>query len=185
LHGNPNIPIVLGTSTSENIRLTAEIADGWLSMSWYPGALERFGPLLEEGLARRGDGRTMKDFPIIAINPVYVSNDVRSAMTAAKEVIALYAGGMGAKGKNFHKQRMSQAGFAEAAERVQELFLAGHRAAAVDAVPDEYVDLIALVGPAERIRERWKKWADSGLDTFAASLHDDEALEVIGKLARG
>ena len=185
LNGNPNIPVVLGTSTRENIKLTAEIADGWISMSWYPGALERFGPWLEEGLARRADGRTMKDFRIMAINPVYMSDDVRSAMHDAKKVIALYAGGMGAKAKNFHKDRMAQAGFREAAERVQELFLAGHKDEAVDAVPDDYVDLIALIGPAARIQERWRNWADSGLDTLAVSVHDDEVLEVIGKVARG
>jgi len=184
LHGNPDIPIMLGTSTRENIKLTAEIADGWVSMSWYPGALKRFGPFLEEGLARRGDGRTLKDFKIVAINPVYVADDVRSAMNAAKEPIALYAGGMGAKSKNFHNERMAAAGFPEAAERVQELFLAGHKEEAVGAVPDDYVDLIALIGPAARIKEKWRDWADSGLDTLALSIHDDEALELIGKLAR-
>jgi len=184
LHGNPDIPIMLGTSTRENIKLTAEIADGWVSMSWYPGALKRFGPFLEEGLARRSDGRTLKDFQIVAINPVYVADDVRSAMNAAKEPIALYAGGMGAKSKNFHNERMAAAGFPEAAERVQELFLAGHKEEAVRAVPDDYVDLIALIGPAARIKEKWRDWADSGLDTLALSIHDDEALELIGKLAR-
>jgi len=184
LHGNPDIPIMLGTSTRENIKLTAEIADGWVSMSWYPGAFERFAPLLEEGLARRSDGRTMKDFRIVAINPVYVADDVRSAMAAAKAPIALYAGGMGAKSKNFHKDRMAQAGFPEAAERVQELFFAGRKEEAVQAVPDEYVDMTALIGPAARIREKWRDWADSGLDTLALSIHDDEALEVIGKIAR-
>jgi alkanesulfonate monooxygenase SsuD/methylene tetrahydromethanopterin reductase-like flavin-dependent oxidoreductase (luciferase family) len=160
LHGNPNIPIMLGTSTRDNIKLTGEIADGWVSMSWHPGALKRFGPMIEEGLALRNDGRTLKDFRIVAINPIYVADDVRTAMDQAK------------------------AGFAEAAERVQELFLAGHKDEAVRAVPDEYVDLIGLVGPAARIREKWKDWADSGLDTLALSIHDDRALEVVGEIIR-
>lgn len=185
LHGNPDIPIMLGTSTRENIKLTAEIADGWVSMSWHPGALKRFGPMIEEGLALRSDGRTLKDFRIVAINPIYVADDVRTAMDAAKGPIALYAGGMGAKTKNFHKERMAKAGFAEAAERVQELYLAGHKEEAVQAVPDDYVDLIGLVGPAARIKEKWKDWADSGLDTLVLSIHDDRALEVVGEIIAG
>jgi len=185
LHGNPNIPIMLGTSTNENIRMTAEIADGWVSMSWYPGALKRFGPLIEQGLARRTDGRTLKDFRIVAINSIYVADDVRTAMDAAKGPIALFAGGMGAKTKNYHKERMASAGFAEAAERVQELFLAGRKDEAVQAVPDEYVDLIALAGPPERIKEKWKDWADSGLDSLVLGIHDDRTLEVVGELIKG
>jgi len=185
LHGNPNIPIMLGTSTNENIRMTAEIADGWVSMSWYPGALKRFGPLIEQGLARRTDGRTLKDFRIVAINSIYVADDVRTAMDAAKGPIALFAGGMGAKTKNYHKERMASAGFAEAAERVQELFLAGRKDEAVQAVPDEYVDLIALAGPPERIKQKWKDWEDSGLDSLVLGIHDDRTLEVVGELIKG
>ena len=184
LHGNPEIPIMLGTSTRENIKLTAEIADGWVSMSWHPGALERFKPLLEEGLARRGDGKTLKDFRIAAIIDTFITEDVEAAMKAAKAPVALYVGGMGAKSKNYHKDKMVDAGFGEAAARVQELFLAGHRDEAEKAVPDEYVDRIALIGSAARIKEKWKGWADSGLDTLAVSVTSDEALEIIGKIAR-
>ena len=184
LHGNPDIPIMLGTSTKENIRLTGEIADGWVSMSWHPGALKRFGPLLEDGLARRNDGRSLKDFQIVAIIDTFISEDVGSAMKAAKAPVALYVGGMGAKSKNFHKDKMADAGFGEAADRVQELFLAGHKEEAAEAVPDEYLDRIALIGSAARVKERWKDWADSGLDTLAMSITSMEALEVIGKIAR-
>lgn len=184
LHGNPNIPIMLGTSTRENIKLTGEIADGWVSMSWHPGALTRFAPLLEEGLARRADGRTLRDFQIVAIVDSIITEDVREALHAAKAPVALYVGGMGAKSKNFHKDKMVEAGFGEAAARVQELFLAGHKEEAAQAIPDEYIDRIALIGSAARIREKWRDWADSGLDTIALSAVNDEALEVIGKVAR-
>ncbi|MCF8709555.1 LLM class F420-dependent oxidoreductase [Rhizorhapis sp. SPR117] len=184
LHGNPDIPIMLGTSTKENIKLTAEIADGWVSMSWHPNALERFKPYLEEGFARRADKRTLKDFQIAAIVDTFISEDVASAMKAAKEPVALYVGGMGAKSKNYHKDKMVDAGFGEAAERVQELFLAGHKEEAAQAVPDEYVDRIALIGSESRIRQKWKDWEASGLDTLALALPNDESVEVVGKILR-
>jgi F420-dependent oxidoreductase-like protein len=185
LHGNPRIPILLGTSTRANIALAGEIADGWLSMSWVPGAMRRYGPLLEEGLARRTDGKTLRDFEIYAMIDVVVSADLRAAFDAAKPDVALYVGGMGTRAKNFHKDKMCEAGFAEAAARIQELYLAGRKAEAAAAVPDDYIDATSLLGPPQRIRQRWKDWATSGLSGLALVIRDDEAVEIIGPLARG
>jgi len=183
LHGNPDIPVILGTSTPGNIRMTAEIADGWLSMSWVPGAMKKYGPLIEQGLAKRTDGKTFKDFQVTAMVAVYVNKDVKQAIDALKPEIALYTGGMGAKEKNFHKQKMIDRGYADAAERIQELYLAGRKDEAAAAVPDEYVDEGAFVGPAERLKERWRAWADSGLYAVTLSQATDEAVEIMGKIA--
>lgn len=183
LHGNPDIPILLGTSTPGNIRLTGEIADGWLSMSWYPGAMKRFGPMLQEGLAKRSDGKTIEDFEINAVISV-VTGDVRSALRRLKPDIALYVGGMGAKAKNFHRDKMVEAGFSQEADRIQELYLAGRREEATEIVPDEYVDQGALVGPAERIHSRWKAWADSGMTSVIIMHPSSEIVDLMAKIAR-
>jgi F420-dependent oxidoreductase-like protein len=182
LHGNPDIPVMLGTATPGNIRMTAEIADGWLSMHLVPGSLKHYLPILQEGFAKRIDGKTLKDFEIRASVGVKITNDVKEAIKLAKPHVALYVGGMGAKDKNFHKDTMIRRGYPEAAERIQELFLAGRKEEAAAAVPDEYVDEEGLMGPPERIKERWSRWRDSGLTMVSLSNPSDEAVELIGGL---
>jgi F420-dependent oxidoreductase-like protein len=183
LHGNAGIPVYLGTSTPTNIRMTAEIADGWLSMSFTPGDMKRFAPLLEQGLAKRTDGKTLKDFRIHGSVAVHITNEPGKAIAAMKPGIALYVGGMGAKDKNFHKDIMVERGYGEVANRLQELYLAGRKDEAAAAIPDEYVDNTALIGPPERIAQRWKAWADSGLTGLNLSRPSLEVLELMAKVA--
>jgi len=88
--------------------------------------------------------------------------DVKACMAPIREYMALYIGGMGARGKNFYNDYASRLGYADAAKRIQDLYLGGHKAEAAAAVPDELVDACHLVGPAERILARAKRWADAG-----------------------
>ena len=184
LHGNPDIPVFLGTATPTNIRMTGEIADGWIGMHLTPSTVKDHIPLIEQGLARRTDGKTLADFVLRGTLLAQVATDVKAALAALKPQVALYAGGMGAKDLNFHKDAMVRRGFGEAAERIQELFLAGRKDEATAAVPDEYVDDEHLVGPPERIRERWKPWLGSGLNMMTFMQPDDATLEVLGTLPR-
>ncbi|MBV1688934.1 LLM class F420-dependent oxidoreductase [Novosphingobium sp. G106] len=183
LHGNPNIPVYLGTQTPLNIRMTAEVADGWLPMGFVPSDMPRYRPLLEEGLARRKDGKAMADFDIHGSVGVRITDDVAAALKELKPGVALYVGGMGAQEKNFHREAMIERGYPEAAMRIQELFLSGRKEEAADAVPDEYVDMSALVGPPDRIRERWKAWADSGLTALTLNRANEDVVELIAKIA--
>lgn len=183
LHGNPKIPIYLGTQTPLNIRMTAEIADGWLPMGFAPCDMKRFRPILEEGLARRSDGMTFDMLEIHGSVSVRITDEVAAAMQEAKPGIALYVGGMGARDKNFHRQAMIDRGFRDAAMRIQELYLAGRKDDAAAAVPDDYVDMTTLIGPAERIRERWKAWADSGLTGITLNRVTVDVVELMAKIA--
>jgi len=183
LHGNAAIPVLLGTSTPTNIRMTAEIADGWMSMSWGPNGMKQYRDLLNEGLARRQDGVKLSNFHIQGAVSVSITDDVRKAIDALKPGIALYVGGMGAKDKNFHKDNMAAAGFGDAANRIQELYLAGKKEEAAAAVPDEYVDSNQLVGPPERIKQRWHAWADSGANGITLSRASLEVVELMAKIA--
>ena len=183
LHGNPDIPIYLGTATPTNIRMTAEVADGWLSMHLAPDSLKKtYLPIIEEGLAKRTDGKTLDDFEIRASLSVHIAPDVQQALDAMKPMVALFVGGMGAKDKNFHKDAMVDRGYADAAERIQELYLAGHKEEAAAAVPDEYVDDECLVGPPDRIRERWQPWRDSGVTQMCFTQPSDEVVELMAKI---
>jgi F420-dependent oxidoreductase-like protein len=182
LHPNPALPIWLGTGSELMVKLTAEIADGWLPFGFGPRMLALYRPWLEEGFRRAGGGKSFKDFEIYAGCSVTITDDVRKALDAQKPMTAFYVGGMGHPELNFHKQRMARCGYPEAAERIQELFLAGRRDEAIRAVPDEYIDENGLVGPVARIRQRWKAWEDSGATGLVIHTQQDEALDLMAEL---
>jgi len=188
LHMNPDIPIYLGTETDAMVRLTGEIADGWLALGFVPGSLSYHMPLLEEGFRRAekatGKKKTRADFTIQASVHVEVEEDVRGALARLKPGVALYVGGMGHRDKNFHKEMMIRRGFGDAAERIQELYLAGRKEEAIAAVPDEWVDMKSLVGPPARIKQRYRAWEESGADALTVRSRQPEAIEVMAEAAR-
>jgi len=184
LHMNPDIPIYLATGNESTVKLTAEIADGWLPMGFMPGAMDEYRPWLDEGFRRAGNGKSMKDFAITASVHVEVENDVKAALAKLKPEVALYVGGMGHKTKNFHNDIMVRRGFGDAAKRIQELYLEHRKDEAIAAVPDEWVDMKSLVGPPARIRERYRAWEDCGADTISVRSRQPEAIEVMAKAAR-
>ena len=183
LHGNPDIPVMLGTATPGAVRLTGEIADGWLTMHSTPESLSRDIQALEQGIAKRTDGKTLDDMEIVGNVRVILTDDVKAALDTARPTIALYVGGMGAQSKNYHKQKMIERGYAEAAERIQELFLAGRKEEAIAAVPDDFLDEMSLVGPRARIAERFKLWRDSRFTHLRLVGVDMEAMEMMARAA--
>jgi F420-dependent oxidoreductase-like protein len=183
LHTNPSLPIWLGSGSEANVRMAAELCDGILPLGFVPGRMDDFRPWIEEGFRRAGNGKAWKDFEIQGSVSVTITDDVRGALRALKPGVALYVGGMGHRDINFHKQQMERRGYGEAAARIQELYLAGRKAEALEEVPDEYVDEGALVGPVARIRERYRAWEDSGVTGLTVGTQQDEALELMADLA--
>ena len=183
LHTNPDIPIWLGTGNETNVKLTAEIADGWIPMGFVPGMMKVFEPWLDEGFRRAGGGKSLADLEIQAQTQLAITDDVQAALDAMKPQAALYVGGMGHEKLNFHKDQMARRGFPDAAARIQELFLAGARAEAIAAVPDEYLDQGALIGPVARIRQKWRAWEESGATGLTLHTRQDEAMELVAELA--
>jgi F420-dependent oxidoreductase-like protein len=184
LHTNPRIPIYLATGNESTVKLTAEIADGWLPMGFMPDSMKEYRPWLEEGFRRAGNGKGFHDFTIHASVHVEVDDDVKAALQRLKPEVALYVGGMGHRSKNFHNDIMARRGFGDAAQRIQELYLAGRKAEATAAVPDEWVDWKSLVGPAARIRQRYRAWEESGADSLSVRSRQPAAIEVMAEAAR-
>ena len=182
LHMNPKIPIWLGTGTESNVRLTAEIADGWFPLAFVPGMMDLYRPWLEEGFRRAGGGKSIDDFEIQPGVTVIVTDEIEQAFDRMKPGIALYVGGMGHRDKNFHNDMMVRRGYPEAAQRIQELYLAGRKREAIDAVPNEYCDEASLVGPPQRIRERYAEWEGSGATGLTLSCRQIEGLELMADL---
>jgi alkanesulfonate monooxygenase SsuD/methylene tetrahydromethanopterin reductase-like flavin-dependent oxidoreductase (luciferase family) len=163
------------------VALTAEIADGWLPMGWSPANANEFRPALEKGAAR--SGRSLDTLAIQAGTTVHITDDVAGTIAAMKPRTALYVGGMGSREKNFHKDAMARRGYADAATRIQELFLAGRRDEAIAAVPDEYLDEGALLGSPSRIAERFDPWLSSGITGLTIHTDQDEAVALMAGLA--
>src|SRR5205823_8928562 len=108
-------------------------------------------------------GKDRSKFEIHASVHVDVDRDVKAALARLKPEVALYVGGMGHRDKNFHKDMMIRRGFGDAADRIQELYLAHRKDEAIAAVPDEFCDEMALVGPVGGIRESYRAWAECGI----------------------
>jgi F420-dependent oxidoreductase-like protein len=168
------IPIYLAAIGPKNVALAAEIADGWLPIFVDP---ERFADAFGASLAGAPDG-----FEIAATVSVLVGDDVQTLRDSLKPHLALYIGGMGAKGRNFYNSLMRRYGWETEAERIQELYLAGHPRDATAAVPDELVDAVSLVGPKERIRDRLAAWHETPVTTLIVGSPQPEALQVLAEL---
>ncbi len=181
LHMNPDIPIFLGTGMESTVRLTAEVADGWLPLGYVPETTATYEPWIDAGLAKADKAK--EAFEVQAMTGVIVTDDVQSALDRMKPGIALYVGGMGHKSKNFHKEMMIRRGFGDAAERIQELYLAGRKPEAIAAVPDEFVDQGALVGDESRIKRRFRDWEESGATGLTIS-GDERAIRLMAEAAR-
>jgi F420-dependent oxidoreductase-like protein len=183
LHGRADIPIYLASIGPQNVALTAEIADGWLPIFFSPTAYASvYQPLIEEGFARAGAAKTIAQFDIAPTIYVIIEDNLEMAWNQLKPMLALYIGGMGAKGKNFYNDLAKRLGFGQEAETIQDLYLDGKRAEAVAAVPDELVDSIALCGPKDRIKDRLQQWKDSPVTTLNVATFDIEAIRTMAEL---
>ena len=168
------IPIYLAAIGPRNVALAAEIADGWLPIFVAP---ERFEMAFGESLAGARDG-----FEIAASVNVLVGDDVQALRDSLKPYLALYVGGMGAKGKNFYNTLVRRYGWEVEAQRIQELYLGGHQREAIASVPDELVDAVALVGPKERIRDRLEAWRETPVTTLVVGSPQPDALKTLAEL---
>src|SRR4029077_13143409 len=158
----------------------AEVADGWIPMGLSPANAAEFHATLAKGAAR--SGRELDTLAIHGSTTVHLTDDVAGTIARMKPRVALYVGGMGARDHNFHKDSMVRRGYPDAAEQIQELFLAGRRDEAVAAVPDEYVDEGALLGSPERIAKRFVPWTECGLTGLTIHADQDEAIELMAEL---
>jgi F420-dependent oxidoreductase-like protein len=161
----PDLPVYLGAEGPKNIALAAEIADGWIAMLYTPKEDAWYRARLAEGFARTGARRTAEDFEVVALLPVVIHPDVETAADMIRPFVALYAGGMGARGANFHFEVIARMGFEAEATKVQELYLAGNKAEAIAAVPTKMVEELALVGPLEKVRDEFEAWRDTVVTT--------------------
>jgi F420-dependent oxidoreductase-like protein len=171
------IPIYLAAIGPRNVELTAEIADGWLPFLYSPEREGVYAEQLEAGLAK--GGRDASALDIAATTWVAMGDDVAACRDQLRPMLALYVGGMGARGRNFYNDLVSRYGYEQAAKAIQDLYLDGKKAEAAAAVPDALVDEVCLVGPRERLVERLEAWKASRVGTLILGTHQPDALEAL------
>src|SRR4051794_20611735 len=161
-----DIPIYLGAEGPKNIALAAELCDGWLAMLFDPRNPGYFEDALNEGFAREGARRSKQDFEVAATVPLIVTDDAAAAADMLRPFYALYFGGMGAKGKNFHANVAIRMGYGDMIDEVADLYLEGKRDEAGAAIPTELIDKLSLIGPKEKIRNDLDVWRGSLVTTL-------------------
>ncbi len=162
------IPILIAAMGPKNVQLAAEQAEGWAPFFFLPeGADEVWGQDLAAGKAKRD--AALGELDIVAPVPLAIGEDVEALLDAMRPVFALYLGGMGAKGKNFYHDLAARFGYEAEADRVQELYLDGHKNEAAAAVPGELLRSMSLVGPRSWVAERVSALHQAGVRTLSVS----------------
>lgn len=177
------IPIVIAALGPQNVQLTAEIAEGWQPVFYMPEkADEVWGDALRAGFAKRDPA--LGELDVMVSASLAIGEDVEDRLAWAKPQLALYLGGMGARGQNFYHKLATRYGFGEAADRIQDLYLAGLKQEAVAAVPDELVRSVSLIGPRGYIKDRVAAFAESGVTTLLVHPmgNERESMEYVEEL---
>ena len=156
-----DLPIFLAAEGPRNVAMAAEIADGWFPFLYSPEHDQHYRDALAEGFARPGARHGFEDFEVAVPSQVVINDDIEAAADWIRPFIALYVGGMGARGQNFHFDVVARMGFEAEANRIQDLYLAGRKEEAVKAVPTALVEAMAMIGPADKIRSEKERWTKS------------------------
>jgi F420-dependent oxidoreductase-like protein len=179
-----DIPIYLAAEGPKNIAMAGELCDGWLALFYSPHHDGFYREALDEGLARPGARRTRDDFEVAATVPLIITDDVEAAADALRPMYALYFGGMGARHTNFHANVAIRMGYEAEVEKIQELYLGGHKDQAAAAIPTRLLEQLTLIGPADKIRHDLEAWRDSSVTTLLVG-GDPATLRTIAELVNG
>lgn len=185
LEANTSIPIYTASITPAGLRCAAQVADGVFPVWMDPDKYELFADDFNAGFEKAGNGKSLTDFDVAPFVSVSMNDDLEVAYDSLRPWLALYIGGMGAKGKNFYNDYATRLGYEGAAEEIQDLYLAGNKLEAEAKVPKELLDEVALVGPKDRIRERLSRWKDAGkrgeVGSMLVGAQDPAVLELLAE----
>ena len=163
-----SIPVFLGAIGRKSVEISAEIADGWIPIFFSPEKFEEaWGEHIEIGLEK--GNRRREEFEVSPSVQVAIDGDLEAARNVVRMGLVLYFGGMGSRKTNFYVDLAHRCGFGEVADEVQELFQAGDKEKAFQAVPDEVVNAVSLIGPEDEVAERLAAFTAKGVDRLIAT----------------
>ena len=182
LHCEAPIPIYAATITPAGVQAAAEVADGFFPVWMDPDQYSAFAAPIENGFKAAGAGKSLANFDVAPFVRVIVGDDVAQCMQPIRENMALYIGGMGARGKNFYTDYATRLGFEAEAAKIQDLYLAGRKGEAAATVPEALIDACHLVGSRARIKDRAQRWIAAARKGHVGSMligGDKAALETV------
>jgi F420-dependent oxidoreductase-like protein len=179
-----DIPIYLAAEGPKNVALAAELCDGWLPLFFSPSQDAYYRECLESGFRASGDPTRRDRFEVTATAMLIPGDDPEACADMIRPMIALYAGGMGAKGANFHYELFARMGHEEVVAKVQKLYLDGRKAEAAAAIPLAMVEDVALVGPPHKIRDELAAWRETCITEFLLS-GPAQMLSTFAEIMRG
>jgi F420-dependent oxidoreductase-like protein len=184
LRHEAHVPIYLAAIGPKNIRLAAELCDGWLPAIVFP---ERFGPMRDQfESALAAAGRRRNDVVIAASTGAVINDDPAVARNVYRPYVTLLVGGMGTRQQNFYRNLVTAYGYGTIAEEITDLYLAGKIAEAESLIPDELIDGVGLVGDEQRVKQRLAAYRAAGIDIFSiapSGRSTDEKLEALRVVA--
>ena len=179
----PTIPIWVASLGPKNVEMTAEVADGWLPTLYIPElAAGVWGDALAKGAANRSPDLGPLEICAGSLAAVVTGDDVQAIRDLARPSVALYVGGMGARGRNFYNSLVQRYGFEAEAARIQDLYLAGHKQEAAAAVPEELLEKTSLVGPESYVKDRIAAFKESGVTVLNVIPADADPARLVEQL---
>ncbi len=177
----PAVPLYIAALGAKNVELTAEIADGWIPHLFAPEHAQKVwsGPLGDGAAKRSAD---LAPLEIVAGALCAIGDDVKSLLDFARPMVALYVGGMGARGKNFYNQLVCEYGYEAEAKLIQDLYLDGKKDEAAAAVPDDLLEMINLVGPEGYVKERVAAFKEAGVTNLQIMPAAEDAPGLVRKM---
>ena len=181
------LPIYLAAIGPKNTELCGEIADGWLPYLFSPEHIAQLKVPLQTGADRAG--RSIDDVAICPTVFTVIDDDLEAARNVVRPLMALYIGGMGARSKNFYNKMACSYGFEKEAKQIQDYYLERKYAEAMAAIPDKLIDMTAMIGTRDMVKDKLEALRDAGVDTLIVTpMHPTEAgrrtiLETLTELA--
>jgi len=162
LHSRYPLKIYSASISPGGVRSSAQHCDGVIPVYMDPDHYGGIQKYVDQGLEKADGEKTMNDFDVAPFVAVIQDDDIEKARAPVRENMGFYIGGMGARNKNYYADYARRLGFEEAADKIQDAFLAGRKAEAYSHVPNELIDRVALVGPKARIKEQLQRWKTAG-----------------------
>jgi F420-dependent oxidoreductase-like protein len=175
------IPIYVASLGPKNVEMTAELADGWMPLFYIPEkANDVWGEALAKGTANRA--ADLPPLDVVAGGLCAIGDDVTSVREFARPMVALYVGGMGARGRNFYNDLACRYGFEKEAKLIQDLYLDGKKNEAAAEVPNELLELTALVGPEGYVKERIAAFKEAGVTNLMITPIGPDPAKIVGQI---
>jgi F420-dependent oxidoreductase-like protein len=179
----PSVPLYIAALGPRSVEGAAEYADGWLPFLFVPEKAGLvWGDALARGTAKRHEGLGPLEICAGGMVAIGEGPDTKALLDFARPLVALYVGGMGARGRNFYHDLAVKYGYEQEAKEIQDLYLGGNKRDAEGKVPLELLELGNLVGPASYVRERIAAFAEAGVTNLQVMPASDDPPATIRQL---